>query len=442
MKLHDYQHVAVEFLRARGRAGLFIDMGLGKTAVCLTALEPRHLPALVVAPKRVAENVWQEERDLWRPDLSIGIAMGTPQQRAAVLDAGHDITVIGRDNIKDIVGRDHFYRTLIIDELSGFKDQSSARFKTMRRWTPKYVWGLTGTPVPNGLLDLWPQMFLLDRGARLGKTVSAYRSRYFLVANTLPTGVVIEWALRPEAEAAIHRKIDDIALSMETEGRVEVPELRFNQVDVPMLPTIRRAYRDFKRDLLVNLQDLGLGEETHTAANNAIIGNKLQQISSGALYSDSLERTYTVLHHEKIRACREIVDGTGSPTLIFYRYQFELDMLRGEFKGQLFTPATPNLQREWNAGNIPILAAHPASIGHGLNLQKGPGRTIIWATPTWSLEEWQQGNKRLARQGSQHPWVMVHMLVSPKTVDGLVYRALLEKDMEQLRLLEHLESPL
>lgn len=448
LQLHDYQRAAVEFLRGRGRAALFLDMGLGKTAIALSALQPQHLPVLVTAPKRVAENVWAEEAALWRPDLSIAVAKGDPKQRARALDSGADIVVLGRDVLEDATARERIGRwnTFIIDELSGFKSRTSARWRHAKKIIlggTDYVWGLTGTPAPSTLLDLWPQVFLLDGGKRLSPRITDYRSRYFYPGAQLPSGVVIEWNLRPGADKAIHRKLEDLAISMETEGRVTLPEVRFNDVEVPLPATVKRLYRDFKKTLVANLSDIGIPLNTRTAESRAILSNKLQQITAGALYADTDDDDKTIawLHTEKVKAVREIVDGTGTPVLIAYRYQFEKELLLKEFPNAA-TADTPDLQRRWNAGELPLLISHPASIGHGLNLQKGPGHTIIWVTPTWNLEEYQQFNKRLARQGSPNTYVMIHRLICPGTVDPLVYASLSGKDDVQQALLDHLRSPL
>lgn len=446
MELRPYQWEAVRHVQAHPRAGLFLDMGLGKTASSLVALTDEHLPALVVAPKRVAENVWDAEQVKWRPDLTLSVAAGSPADRKRALVAGSDITVIGRDNIRDIthLGR---YNTLILDELSSFKAPSAQRFKHLRRLLRaepvRHRWGLTGTPSPNGLLDLWSQMFLLDSGERLGKTVTGYRERYFYPVNRLPSGIVTEWALRPGAELAIHELLDDICLSMETEGRVDLPETIINRVEVPLPPAIRAIYKRMKRDLVADLTMLQDGE-IHSAKNAAVLSNRLSQISAGFMYSDDADINggkYTLLHQEKVNALREIVEGTGSPVLVFYRYRAEKEMIQKALGAAVHLADEKNLQQRWNAGEFPVLLAHPASIGHGLNLQTGPGHTIVWHSLTWSLEEWLQSNKRLARSGQKHP-VMIHVLEAPRTVDGAQYVRLEEKMTVEQALLEHLRSPL
>ena len=417
---------------------------LGKTAITLTALTPDHLPALVTAPKRVTENVWAEENALWRPDLRIAIAAGTPANRARALRSGADVVVIGRDNLHDALAHTDRFTTFALDELSGFKSRASRRWKSARTFLREskvpYVWGLTGTPSPNGLLDLWAQMFLLDGGERLGRTLGAYRSHYFTPGRQLSNGVITEWILREGADVRIHALLEDICLSMTSEGRVDLPPVTFNDVVVPLTPQTRALYRTMKDDLVVNLDILG--GQVHTAANAAILTSKLSQISAGMLYTDEFEsRAYTVIHHEKTRAVQEIVEGTGSPVLVFYHFRAEREMLTAAMPDLVHSIDEPDAVARWNRGEIPVLLAHPQSAGHGLNLQKGPGHTIVWTTLPWSLEEWEQGNKRLLRQGQAHP-VVIHTLMSPHTIDPLIRDALAGKTSVQDALLAHLESPL
>lgn len=441
--LHEYQRVAVEFLRNRGRAALLLQMGLGKTAISLSAIEARHLPVLVVAPKRVAEHVWPTERDLWRPDLSLRVASGTPAKRLEALESDTDIVVLGRDNLRDLgkVGRK--YTTVVLDEMSGFKSQTSIRWKAAKKYlsTCDYVWGLTGTPAPNGLMDLWAPIYLLDKGDRLGKNITTFRQRYFTPGRQLATGVVIEWYLRPGAERQIHNLLGDICLSMDNVGRVDLPPVTYNTVEVDLIPKVRRVYRDMKRDLVTDLELIG--GEKHYAANAAVMTSKLSQIAAGFLYhndSDLRDGSYDVLHWEKIRAVEEIIEGTGSPVLVFYKYRAELDMLKQTLGNAAHTIDEEDIVRQWNAGNIPVLLLHPASAGHGLNLQHG-GHTIVWTTLPWSLEEKQQADARLARQGQKNP-VVIHELITPKTIDIVIRAALNDKNGMQSALLEHLESPI
>jgi SNF2 family DNA or RNA helicase len=432
--LHDYQKMAVEFLHGTPRAGLFLDMGLGKTAITLSALTPDHLPALVVAPKRVAEHVWPVERALWRPDLTMALAAGTPAQRQAALRSGADVTVISRDNVADAVGTS--YRTVVLDELSSFKARSTNRWKAARRLTKEaaHVWGLTGTPAPNGLLDLWAQIYLLDKGERLGANLTGYRGRYFQANGQLPSGVVIDWRLRPEAEDRIHGLLEDICLYMSSEDKLDLPPVTYNTLKVDLPPAARKHYQTFKQDLVLDM-DL-LGGEVHSAGNAAVLTNRLSQITAGFIYSDDPDLPPTRIHNAKIEALREVVEGTGSPVLVFYRYKEEARaILEALPQARMLDDALD----DWSKGTVPIMLAHPASAGHGLNLQAG-GHTIVWTTLTWSLEEWQQANGRLARQGQTHP-VVIHTLEVEDTVDPVVADRLATKTFTQSALLDHLRSP-
>lgn len=451
LALHDYQIVARDFLRGVPRGALFLDMGLGKTATVLSALEPRHLPVLVVAPKKVAENVWEEERALWRPDLTIAVAKGDPAARAALLALERDITVISRDNLRDVLTmkRKTPFRTLVIDELSGFKSRASVRWKTAFQFAWKmrgvdHIWGLTGTPSPNGYLDLWPQIALLDRGERLGKNITTYRSRYFFPGRQLPNGVVIEWILRPEAEDHIKDKIKDICLAMETDGRVKLPEISFNVVPVPLSPKVMKVYKTFQDTMVADLRELFGDGYLHTASSAGVVNQRLQQITAGFMYVDDAELhdyAYTEIHLEKMEALKEIIDSphTGG-VLVFYSFRAELDLIRRELADYGCREINEDgVIQAWNRGEVPVLLAHPASAGHGLNLQRG-GHTAVWTSGTWDLELWEQGNKRLHRQGQTHP-VVVHLLQAPKTVDVRMRQALIDKAEVQDDLLAYLESP-
>lgn len=438
LTLHGYQEIAVEHLQRNPRAALFLDMGLGKTATTLRALTPQHLPALVTAPKRVAQEVWPVEAAKWRPDLKVVLAAGSKEKREAALASDADIVVIGRDNLRNATRFDGKFKTFVLDELSGFKNRSSVRWRAARRLaiSADYVWGLTGTPSPNGLIDLWAQIYLLDQGNRLGPTLTAYRSRYFYPGRQLRSGVITEWLLKGGADKKIHEAIEDICLSMSSSDRLDLPPEVHNEISVPLPASVKRIYREMKNTLVADLSDIGAG--IHSAANAAVVSNKLSQISAGFLYREE-DEGYEILHYEKVRAVQEVVEGTGSPVLVFYRYKAEQEMLLDTLDGARLIDED-GVVGEWNEGKVPVLLAHPASAGHGLNLQFG-GSTIVWATLPWSLEEWQQSNARLARQGQTKP-VIIHRLISPRSVDGAIYQRLSEKTSVQEALLSHLESPL
>lgn len=426
MELHAYQRRAVEHLHENPRAGLFMDMGLGKTATVLSALTPAHLPALVVAPKRVAERVWPVERRKWRPDLTMAVAAGSAAERRAALGRRCQVTVIGRDNIRDVTpGR---YRTVVLDELSSYKNRQTARWRAARKICNEAtsVWGLTGTPAPNGLLDLWAQLFLLDGGERLGRGITSYRSAFFSSGHRLPTGAMVGHKPLPGADEEIHRRIDDICLSMKASDYLDLPPTTYNTVEVDLPRSVRATYDELKAELVVAVTDVLGAESMRSAANAAVLTNRLSQITAGFLYPDTDEPDADTvdLHDAKIEALREIVDGTGSPVLVFYRYEREAERIREAFP-QARGIDDRGAQSAWDRGELPMMIAHPASAGHGLNLQHG-GYTIAWTTLTWSLEEWEQANARLARQGQADP-VVVHLLLAPDTVDEANRARLIEK---------------
>ena len=448
--LHDYQIVARDFLRANPRAALFLDMGLGKTCAVLSALTDEHLPVLVSAPKRVAEEVWPAEVALWRPDLKIqvvGTKDGNAEARAEILATTMaDIVVMGRDLFHETVKSAGRYRTLVIDEISGYKSKGSARWKTANILQKKIknVWGLTGTPSPNGLLDIWAQVALLDQGQRLGKNFGAYKERYFfpqkLVWNpSIGRQIPVDFTTKPGADVRIHAILADLCLSMQTEGRIKLPEFTINRFNVPLDKKAVNAYRDMEADFVANLEILGT---IHSAANAAVLTSKLSQITAGFLYNDDqdINPGHSWIHDAKIDALAEIVEATDSPLLVFYRYQAELQRIKARFPQATDVKNEKNVQDRWNAGEIPMLLAHPASAGHGLNLQKGPGHTMVWTTLPTSLEQWDQANKRLHRQGQKNA-VVSHVLHTPGTVDVVDWARLVDKKSVQDALMDYLEAP-
>lgn len=392
----------------------------------------------MVAPKRVAEYTWPEERDLWRPDLNMAVAVGYPGQRKKALDSKADVTVVSWDNLKDI---NRSFKTVVLDELSGYKNHGTNRFKFARRLSKhaEYVWGLTGTPTPNGYMDLWAQMFLIDKGERLGTGLGRYRDAYFNAGKRLPNGIVMWWDLKDFADELIKKKIEDIMLSMSAKDHLDLPELVHNVVDVRLPGQVKTAYNEIREELVTNLELLGLGDEIHTAANAAVLTNRLSQITAGFLFSDEQDGTLTWLHDQKIDALRQIKEETGSPLLVFYNYRPELARIKEVFP-DAHTLNEKGVMTEWNHGGIPLLVAHPASAAHGLNLQHG-GHVVCWTTTTWSSELWSQANARLHRQGQKHT-TMVHTIEVPGSVDRHISKRLAGKITSQDDLLETLRSPL
>lgn len=449
-KLRDYQLEAVDFLHSsEGGKALFLDMGLGKTATCLTALTADHLPALVIAPKRVAEHVWKTERDLWAPHLSITVVAGDRAKREKALEVDADLTIISRDNQRDAVRKamTGYFKTVIIDELSGYKNRSTKRWRDACSLVmkSKNVWGLTGTPTPKSLIDLWAQIYLLDRGEHLGRTLGGYRKKYFYAANTLPTGVVAKWELRngKATEKEIYEAIAPITLSQGTEGRVKLPPTTYVTQSIELPAKVRKQYKELKENLVTQLKESG---EEITAKNAAVVSGKLAQITAGFLYQEEdfdapsgPGRPWEALHTLKLDRLAEIIEeNNGSPVLVFFRFKAELEALQERFGDDVHTVKDKDFVEAWNRGDIPILAAHPDSIGHGLNLQKG-GHTAVWLSLPWSSEAYLQSNKRLARSGQQNP-VVIHHIMAQDSVDHLVYNSLTGKVDAQQRLLDYLKD--
>jgi SNF2 family DNA or RNA helicase len=413
-------------------------MSLGKTCISLSALEERHLPVLVVAPKRVAERVWPAERKKWRPDLSLSLAAGTSVERKAAIARRADLTVISNHPafLKELKPE---YRTVIIDESSVFRDKTTQRWRAARKlcMEAEYLWALTGTPIPAGLIGLYAQMMLIDRGERLGTTLGGYRGRYFRAGASLPSGVVIEWILRDGASENIHVKIEDICLYMSAKDELDLPPTSYNVVDVPLPTQVRRQYQELKDTLVLDLELLG--EEIYSAANAAVLSNKLRQVTSGFIFSDEQDGTYTRLHTAKLDALEEVVEGAGDNLLVFYNYRPELEMIRERFPKAMMMD-DPGALDAWDKGELPMMLAHPASVGHGLNLQFG-GHTAVWFSRTWDLELYLQSNGRLPRPGQEHP-VIIHHLDCAGTIDEVVATSLTTKEFNQTSFLNHVRSPI
>lgn len=406
-RLRDYQRRAIAHLWAQPRAMLMLDMGLGKTAAALQALTAVHLPALVVAPKRVAELTWPAEVERWRPDLSVSVAAGTKAKRRAALDAGADVTVLGIDNLADApAGR---WETIIFDESSLLKSRATNRWKAARRLAAEAprVWLLTGTPAPNSAMDLWAQIYLLDRGERLERGITRFRERYFRSTGWIAGGKPVRYEPRPGAAESITAAIADIAISMSAADHLDLPPVTHVDQTFELPQVARDAYEAMRRDMVASLD-----ESDVVAANAAVVTSKLSQITAGALIDgDEVHR----IHEAKLDVLAEIIEGTGSPVLVFVRFRFERTAVLERFADAVAIEDGGAVAR-WCAGEIPILVAHPASAGHGLNLQDG-GHTVAWTSPPWSAEQWVQANARLARQGQAHP-VVIHRIVARQTIDA------------------------
>lgn len=444
--LHNYQLTCVDHVINRSHCGLFLQMGLGKTVISLTAIdylmykELEINRTLVIAPKRVAESVWAQEAAQWEhlKHLKIVIVSGPPKQRRRALLAPGDVYVIGRDNVVWLCGEYGYsklpFDMLIIDELSSFKNPNSKRFKALKGTQPSFsrIVGLTGTPAPNGLIDLWSQMYLLDRGQRLGKFLGTYRTRYFTAAAQ-KGHIVYKYALKKGAEKMIHDQISDICISMKSEDYLELPETIINPIKLALPATIMKQYKDFEKELVLDLIDNAGEDKEISVLNAAALSNKLLQFANGAVYDEA--KNWHEVHDIKIKETIELVEDSNSPVLIAWTYKHDQARLLKALKKYDPRPLKdPQDILDWNAGKIKVLMMHPASGGHGLNLQYG-GNTIIWFGQTWSLELYEQLNARLDRQGQRNA-VIMNKLVMEGTMDNDVVRAITGKANTQNALMD------
>lgn len=447
--LHNYQKACVQHIIANPYCGVFLDMGLGKTVSTLTAIN--YLmndyceinSVLIIAPKRVAESVWQEEAEKWEhlKNLSFSKIVGPKLQRLNATRLKADIHIISRDNIAwlcTLYGGRLPFDMVVIDELSSFKSYKSVRFKAMRTARPyiKRFVGLTGTPAPNGLIDLWPQIYLMDRGDRLEKTITRYREKYFRPEHT-NGHIVYSYRLLSDSEQAIHKKIQDICISMRADDYLEMPMRTDNYINLKMPNSLKKRYDDFEKNKVLDLLSENELNEI-SAINAAALSNKLLQFANGAIYDEN--KNIFPIHDIKLEALKEIVENSnGQSVLIAWTYQFDRDRILEYLKE--YKPRELKTKKDiddWNNNKIQVMLAHPASAGHGLNLQAG-GSIIVWFGQTWSLELYQQFNARLYRQGQQNH-VIIHHLILLGTHDEDVVKALKNKDTKQNRLMDSIKA--
>lgn len=443
--LHPYQRAAVDHIITHPYCGLFLEMGLGKTVSTLTAInllincygEVRRV--LIVAPLRVAQSTWSDECDVWEHlgNLRIAKVLGSVKQREAALKEDADLYVVNRENIPWLTTKyqhlfvNNFFDMLVIDELSSFKSSKTSRWKAMRLVRPYFnrVVGLTGTPSPNGYIDLWAELYLLDQGERLGKFITRYRSDYF---RGIGNGqVTYKYLANAGAEDMISHKIEDICISMKANDYLQLPE----RIDITKkigLGELQSDYDIFERDSVLQL--LEKGDESISAASAAALSNKLAQFCDGCIYDE--DRQVHTIHDKKLDALEDIIEAAnGQPVLVFYAFKFDIARIKERFKGY----SVRVLQGEqdlidWNDGKIDIALAHPASAGHGLNLQRG-GHITVWYGLTWSLELYQQANARLHRQGQKRP-VTIYHLICPGTIEDDMMKALTKKGDSQNALMD------
>jgi SNF2 family DNA or RNA helicase len=431
----------VEFIKAKRKCALWVDMGLGKTAATLTAIRDLYDDfevnrVLVIAPKRVALHTWPNEIQKWGHTqyFPYRVITGTAEQRAAILKRPYPVLdLINREMVPWLVeywGEDWPYDMVVIDESSSFKAHNSKRFKALKKVLKKvnYMVELTGTPASNGLLDIWSQTFLIDQGERFGRSYHKFKQTYF-------DGDYMgyNWTIKPSAAEKIHGLLDDIVLTLSAEDYLSVPDRIDNTIKLDLNTIARALYKELEREFL-----LEMGDETVVAANAAVLSGKLLQAANGALYVDE-HHNYEVMHSEKLDALDDLVEAAnGQPILVAYNFKSDAVRIKERFPQAVLIGDDPQTIDKWNAGKIPVLLAHPASAGHGLNLQDG-GNTIVWFGLNWSLELYAQFNARLHRQGQTKP-VIVHHLVVENTIDETVLETLGGKHRTQKALLDALKS--
>ena len=443
-KPYPYQEAATDWIMQHKSCGLFLEMGLGKTVVTLTAVKQlledfAVSRVLVVAPLRVAATVWAEEAAKWDhlQLLRISKVLGSQTERQAALRQDADIYVINRENVPWLVNyyapsRKWPFDMIVLDELSSFKSPKAERFKALRRTLPavRRVVGLTGTPAPNGLLDLWSQVYLLDKGERLGKFIGRYRDEFFIPGHR--NGMVVyNWVPVKGAADEIYRRLSDICMSMKAEDYLKMPDRIEINVPIRLSESARKAYDTLERDLVLPMKD-----EAITAQNAAVLAGKLLQLANGAIYTENGE--YIQVHDDKLDALEDLIEAAnGEPVLVYYAFQHDKDRILKRFPQAKALFSTKDVDA-WNRGELPILLAHPSSAGHGLNLQAG-GHILVWFGLTWSLEQYQQANARLYRQGQERP-VTIYHLVTEGTVDEDVMQVLAGKEIRQNLLIDAMKA--
>ena len=447
---HDYQQYAIGYIEAHPVAAVLLDMGLGKTSITLTALNDLLFDSfeirkvIVIGPLRVARNTWGAEIEKWDHlnGLQYSVAVGTENERLSALKKQADIYLINRENVQWLISESGIpfdFDMVVIDELSSFKNHQTKRFKALMKVRPKVkrIVGLTGTPSSNGLMDLWAEFRLLDMGERLGRFIGQYRTSYFR-PDKQNGQVVFSYKPLPGAEKQIYGKISDITISMKSADHLQMPELINSRYTVYLSEKEDSHYADLKKDLVLQLPDGDI-----TAANAASLSGKLSQMANGAIYTDTGETV--AIHERKLDALEDIIEAAnGKPVLVAYWFRHDLERIT-ERLHKLKIPCskldTDGSIRKWNAGEIPVALIHPASAGHGLNLQGG-GNTLVWFGLTWSLELYQQTVARLWRQGQASETVVVQHIITKGTIDERIMKALSEKDTTQAALIDAVKADL
>lgn len=450
-KPHTYQERMIEMIDTNKSVALFAAMGLGKTVTVLTAIENRiydqvqHTKVLILAPKLVAETTWPDEVRKWDhlKSLRLGVLSGNAASRKKLLDRldQYDVLVMCRNNIPWLFkeyatvapnkswkwSKPWPFNMVVLDESSAFKNPTGVWFKTLAKIQRSgcQIVELTGTPSPKGIEDLWSQMYLLDRGQRLEDGITKFRNRWMMPSNTIrKNGVplVVSWAPKPESHKEIMQLVSDITVSLKAEDWLKMPERVDNTIEVELSDTVMELYKEMEEDAVIKLS-----EKVVTAGSAGVIVGKLLQMANGRVYDES--GVVLHVHSEKLEALKELVEDSTEPVLIFYSYKHDLEAIKEVLPKAIHLDNT-KLVEKWNRGEIDVLLAHPASTGHGLNMQGG-GNTIVWYGLPWSLELYQQANARLYRQGQKAPSVVIHHLVAKDTMDEKVLEVLGHKEAKQ-----------
>lgn len=441
---HKYQTYATKFILEHPIAAVFLEMGLGKSVITLTAIFDLCLDSfeigkvLVIAPLRVARDTWPAEINKWEhlKGLEYSVAIGTEQERLAALRKPASVYLINRENVDWLVNKSGIpfdYDMVVIDELSSFKSYGAKRFKSLLKVRPraKRIVGLTGTPSSNGLMDLWAEFRILDMGKRLGRYITHYRNSFF-TPDKRNQQIVFSYKPLPGAEDAIYRLISDITISMKSVDFLKMPECVINEVSVYLNDKEQSVYDHFREEMV-----LELANEEIDAMNAAVLSGKLLQMANGAVYDD--DKNTHIIHDRKLDTLEDLIEGAnGKPVLIAYWYNHDLERIKARFNVREIK--TSKDIKDWNNGDISVAVIHPASAGHGLNLQSG-GSTLIWFGLTWSLELYQQTNARLWRQG-QNETVVIHHIITKGTIDEDVMRALKQKEKTQSDLINAVKANL
>ena len=443
-KPHEYQVFATEYILKNPIAAILLDMGLGKSVITLTAIFDLTLDSflirkvLVIAPLRVARDTWPAEIEKWDHlyGLKYAVAVGSERERKVALMQKAQVHLINRENIEWLItksGLPFDYDMVVVDELSSFKSHQAKRFMSLLKVLPlvNRIVGLTGTPSSNGLMDLWAEFRLLDMGQRLGRFIGNYRNSFF-VPDKRNQQVIFSYKPKPGAEEAIYRLISDITISMKGSDYLKLPEQVMNEVLVKLSPGEEKHYQTMKEEMVLSLKDKEID-----AANAAALSGKLLQMANGAVYDES--GSVARIHDRKLDALEDILEAAnGKPVLIAYWFKHDLERILERFPAEQLDSA--DSIKRWNNGEVPIAVIHPASAGHGLNLQAG-GSTLVWFSLTWSLELYQQTNARLWRQG-QKETVVIHHIITKDTIDEQVMNALKQKDKIQTALIDAVKANL